>query len=105
MKVIIKEQECGYLMKNGRFQKLLPAGKYTYFKKLGYEVLTVPMTGEVKTSGIPIEVLMKCPDFASRVAKAKLPDTSIALRFVNGAYCEVLTKRISGMCLNPTNSR
>ncbi len=92
MKVIIKEQECGYLMKNGRFQKLLPAGKYTYFKKLGYEVLTVPMTGEVKTSGIPIEVLMKCPDFASRVAKAKLPDTSIALRFVNGAYCEVLTK-------------
>lgn len=91
MRIIIKEQDCGFLLKNGRFQKLLLAGRYTYFKELGYEVLTVPMTGQVKTNGIPIEVLLKCPDFASRVVKAELPDTSIAIRFVNGAFKEVLT--------------
>lgn len=91
MKIIIKEQECGYLIKNGQFQKLLLAGKYTYFKKFGYEVLTVPMKGQVKTCDIPIEILMKCPEFSKRVVKAELPDTSIALRFVNGAYREVLT--------------
>ena len=34
MKIMIKEQECGYLMKDGRFQKVLLAGKYTYFKRL-----------------------------------------------------------------------
>ena len=91
MQVMIKDQECGYLIKNGRFQKLLLAGKYTYFKRLGYEVLVVPMNGQVKTQDIPMEVLLKCPEFASRVVKAELPDTSIALRFVNGAYREVLT--------------
>lgn len=91
MQVIIKEQECGYLMKNGQFQKLLLAGKYTYMSWLGYTVSVVPMKGLVKTQDIPMEVLLKCPAFASRVVKAELPDTSIALRFVNGAYREVLT--------------
>lgn len=91
MKIIIKEQECGYLMRDGCFQKLLFAGKYTYFKRLGYEVTVVPMTGQVKNAGIPMEILMQCPEFAARVKKLQLPDTSIALRFVNGAYREVLT--------------
>lgn len=88
----IKDQECGYLLKDGRFVKILTAGKYTYAKALGYEVLTVPMTGEVNTCQIPEEILMKDPEFASRVVKAALPDTSIALHFVNKAYRDVLTK-------------
>ena len=29
-KYIIKEQECGYLMKDGRFVELLTAGRYSY---------------------------------------------------------------------------
>lgn len=91
MKIMIKDQECGYLMKNGRFQKLLLPGRYTYFKQLGFSVSIVPMTGQVDTGGIPIEVLMACPDFASRVVRAKLPDTSIALHLVNGAFRQVLT--------------
>ena len=53
MKYLIKEQQCGYLMKNGKFIKLLTAGKYRYPRALGYEVLTVDMTGEVDCSGIP----------------------------------------------------
>ena len=91
-KYTIKEQECGYLMKNGKFVKLITAGRYTYAKFLGYEVLKVPMSGEVNTCGIPEDVLMKDADFASRVVKAVLPDTSIAIRFVNNAFKEVLTK-------------
>ena len=46
-KYIIKEQECGCLMKDGRFVEMLTAGKYSYLDMLGYEVQTVPMTGEV----------------------------------------------------------
>ncbi len=91
MKIIIKDQECGYLMKNGRFDRFLTPGKYTYFKNFGYSVSVVPMTGKVDTAGIPMEVLMACPDFASRVVKAALPDTSIAIHFVNGAFRQVLT--------------
>ena len=37
-KYIIKEQECGYLMKDGRFVELLTAGRYSYLNMLGYEV-------------------------------------------------------------------
>ncbi|MDO5418042.1 MAG: slipin family protein, partial [Lachnospiraceae bacterium] len=92
MRWTIKEQECGYLMKNGRFQKLLTAGRYTYLKQLGYDVTVVPMTGPVNMAGLPADVLMACPDFAKRVVKAQLPDTSIAIRFVNGTFREVLTR-------------
>ena len=91
-KYIIKEQECGCLMKDGRFVEMLTAGKYSYLDMLGYEVQTVPMTGEVRTCQIPEEILMKDEKFASRVVKAVLPDECIALRFVNKAYREVITK-------------
>ena len=50
------------------------------------------MTGAVNTCGIPEEILMKNPEFASRVVKNVLPDTSIAIRFVNGAFREVVCK-------------
>ena len=51
---IIKEQECGYLMKNGKYEKLLTAGRYTYPAFLGYEVLKTTMTGEVNTRHFPL---------------------------------------------------
>lgn len=79
-------------MKNGRFIKVLTAGKYSYLKVSGYEVNIVPMTGEVKTCGIPEEILMMDTVFAARVVKAKIPDACIAIRFVNKAYREVLTQ-------------
>lgn len=82
-KYIIKEQECGCLMKDGRFVEMLTAGKYSYLNMLGYEVRTVPMTGEVRTCQIPEEILMKDEKFASRVVKAALPDECIALWFAN----------------------
>ena len=83
---IIKEQECGYLCRNGKFLRLLTAGKYTYPRAFGYTVEIVPMTGEVKTCGIPEEILMQDKGFSSRVVKAVIPDECIALRFVNKAY-------------------
>ena len=89
---IIKEQEAGYLCRNGKFLRLLAAGKYTYPKALGYDVQIVTMSGEVKTCGIPENILMQDKEFSARVVKAAVPDECIAIRFVNGAYKEVLTK-------------
>lgn len=91
MKYIIKEQECGYLLKDGRFCRLLTAGKYYYIGKMGYEVKIVPMTGAVDTCGIPAEILLKDPEFASRVILTEISDTCLGIRFVGGTYCEVLT--------------
>lgn len=91
-KYMIKDQECGYLTKNGRYIKLLTAGSYSFLKSRGYHVDIVPMTGEVKTCGIPEEILMQDKAFAVRVVKNTLPDECIAIRFVNKAYREVITK-------------
>lgn len=91
-KYTIKENECGYLTKNGRFVKILTAGTYHFLNRSGYLVQITEMRDGVNTFGIPEEILMKDQGFASRVVKAALPDTSIALRFVNGAFKEVLTK-------------
>ncbi len=91
MKYIIKDQECGYLMKDGRYERLLTAGRHRYAKSLGYEVTVVPMTGVVKTGGIPKEVLLRDQEFAARIAHVEIPDECLALRFVNNAYREVLS--------------
>ena len=88
----INENECGYLIRRGRFEKLLTVGTYYFLSLSGCEVKIVPMTGAVNTYGIPEEILMKNPEFASRVVKNVLPDTSIAIRFVNGAFREVVCK-------------
>jgi hypothetical protein len=88
----INENECGYLIRRGRFEKLLTVGTYYFLSLSGCEVKIVPMTGAVNTCGIPEEILMKNPEFASRVVKNVLPDTSIAIRFVNGAFREVVCK-------------
>lgn len=90
MKYIIKEQECGYLLKNGVLEKLLFAGKYNLFSWMGYELKIVSMTGKVDTQGLPAELLMKHPEFASRVVWVRIPDTCIGLHMVNGAYKQVL---------------
>lgn len=91
MRYIIKEQECGYLLKNGVFRALLTAGKYRYMKEFGYEVKVVPMTGSVDTCKIPVDILMKHAEFAKRVKRIAVPDECIAIHFVNKAYKAVIT--------------
>lgn len=90
MKYIIKEQECGYLLKNGILEKLLFAGKYQLFSWMGYELKIVPMIGKVNTQGLPVDVLMKRPEFSSRVVRVQIPDSCIAIHMVNGVCRQML---------------
>lgn len=91
MKYIIKEQECGYLLKDGKLHGFLTAGCYHYINRLGYEVKIVPMTGIVDTCGIPADILMKNNAFSDRVIRINIPDECLGIRFVNQAFKEVLT--------------
>lgn len=90
MKYVIKEQECGYLLKNGVLEKLLFAGKYNLFSWMGYELKIVSMTGEVDTQGMPAKLLMERPEFASRVLQVRIPDDSIGIHTVDGVFRQVL---------------
>ena len=90
MKYILKEQECGYLMKNGILKEILFAGKQNVASWRGYELKTVSMMGKVDTGGLPVEVLMQRPEFEKRVLRVQIPDSCIGFHMVNGVYREVL---------------
>ena len=42
MKYEINQNQCGFLMKHGRFIKMLFCGTYHYMKSLGYQVEMEP---------------------------------------------------------------
>ena len=78
MKYLIKEQECGYLLKNGILQGLLFAGKHTIHSFLGYELRIVSMMGKVDTKKLPTELLMRQPEFASGWCGCVFPIIALA---------------------------
>ncbi|MCI8374740.1 MAG: slipin family protein [Lachnospiraceae bacterium] len=90
MKYFIKEQECGYLLKNGMLQGLLFAGKHTIHSFLGYELRIVSMVGKVDTKKLPAKLLMEQPEFAKRVVRVRIPDHCIGIHLVDGIYKEIL---------------
>ena len=90
MNYVIKEQECGYLLKNGIFKKMLFAGKYTFYSWMGYDLKIVSMTGRVDTQGLPVELLMKNPEFQSRVLRILIPDHCIGMHRVNDVYQQMI---------------
>ncbi len=90
MKYLIKEQECGYLLKNGILEGLLFAGKHQIFPFLGYELRIVSMMGKVDTKKLPVELLMRQPEFAKRVVRVRIPDHCIGIHMVDGIYKQVL---------------
>ena len=59
MKVIIKENEVGFVTKNGMFDRLITAGKYYFSKTLGYQVHIEEMLGELNFMDIPYQILEK----------------------------------------------
>lgn len=91
MKVIIYENERGYLFRNGSFIKFLGPGKYGYLGFLGYTVTKVRIEGAVHTNDIDINVLMKDKDFAESITRVSVPDNKIALHYVDDRLIGALT--------------
>lgn len=92
MKYLIKEQECGYLLKNGILEGLLFAGKHQIFSCFGYELRVVSMIGRVDTGELPVELLMGQSEFAGRVVRVQIPDNCIGFHMVDGIFREVLVE-------------
>ena len=45
MKYQINQNQCGFLLKDGRFARTLYCGTYHFVKALGYEVVVEDMEG------------------------------------------------------------
>lgn len=90
MKVIVNENERGFLFKNGKFKKMLIPGKHsvstvfgeTYFKTAIYRIVNI--------KEVDMNVLLKDKNFADSVTKVEVPDLFLALHYEDGRMLDTL---------------
>ena len=63
MKYIIRDDQAGFVLKNGVFQKMVTAGIYHFSQMAGYTVVVKKMLGEVNFPDVPYQILSKDPAF------------------------------------------
>ena len=92
MKKVIAENRRGYLVKDGKFVRLLGPGAHRISSWFGEEtVLEVNLTDKVDQAGLDLSVLRRDSDFAAQTAGVVVPDESLALRYVDGRLFGALT--------------
>lgn len=84
MKYMIKDNQAGFVLKNGVFQKMITSGTYYFSKLLGYHVEIEEMTGEVDYLDVPYQVLSKDFAFLNATVHMEIPDGSIGFLYING---------------------
>lgn len=87
-KIIINENQKGFLFKNGKFIKLLDAGKYRIFgdKRIEISCLDQPLGSEQ----CALDTLLSDGAIADRVSVVEVSDMQLALHFVNGKFSSAL---------------
>ena len=79
MKIIINENERGFLFRNGVYRKMLTPGKHYIKGFLGETYARVSVTKPVAVANADIAVLLRDRAFAESVAHIDVPDGFIAL--------------------------
>lgn len=83
-KIIVNENQRGFLFENGKFVKMLSSGKHYIFAKNTVE--TVNTDSAVSSAYASVETLLENDDVKNSVAVVEVPDNHIALHFVNGNF-------------------
>ena len=103
-KMIINENQKGFLFKNGKCIKLLDAGKYHLFG--GKEIEISNLEQPIVCNRCALETLLADKAIADQVAVVEVGDEELALHYVNGKFSSVLRhgkyacKVTSSECLN-----
>ncbi len=84
MKYIIKDNQAGFVIKNGVFVKMITTGTYHFAKIAGYEVEIEEMSGELAYAGIPYQILAKDTAFLNSTVHIEIPDGFAGFIYVNG---------------------
>jgi len=96
MKIIINENERGFLFKNGTYRKMLTPGKYRVKRMFGETFARVSVSKPVEVPNADIAVLLRDKKFAENVARVDVPDGYIAVHMEDkriagtlqpGTYC------------------
>ncbi len=86
---IIKQNEKGYLFKNGRFVRCLDAGKYHTFMSRQIEVR--PLDAPLGSVNCNIETLLANKVTAANTTQVTVGDEQLAFHFVDGKYRDCLS--------------
>ncbi|MCL1808492.1 MAG: slipin family protein [Clostridiales bacterium] len=90
MKVVINENERGFIFKNGRFLRMVEPGKHRVSSLFGETCLKTEISKEATVKGIDINVLLRDEKFSSSITKIEVPDVHCALHFEDGRVAEAL---------------
>ena len=89
-KIIINQNQKGFLFKNGKYVKLLTAGKY--YIGGGKTVEVLDETNRILLKNCGLEILLADKAVSGIVTTVEVADTELALHFVNGQFDSVLRR-------------
>ena len=87
-KIIINENQRGFLFKNGKYIKMLEAGKY--YLSGGTEIEISDIDAPIASKKCSLETLLADKNVAERVAVTEVGDLELALHYVNGKFSSAL---------------
>ncbi len=87
-KIIINENQRGFLFKNGKYIRMLDAGKYYLYG--GREIEASALDRPIISAKCSLETLLKDEKVAENVAVVEVGDQELALHYVNGKLSSVL---------------
>lgn len=99
-KIIINENQRGFLFKNGKYVKMLTAGKYYASKNSEIEV--VCLDEPIRSVNCSLETILHDEAVLENVSVVEVNDMELALHFVNGNFSSVLKqgKHAFWSCVN-----
>lgn len=89
-KVVINEKQKGLLFKNGKFIKLLDAGKYYLLGDRQIERLNLDEM--LESENCALDTLLQNKQIAEQTSVIEVEDQQMALHYVNGKFVQVLKK-------------
>ena len=86
MKIVINENQRGLVYENGKFVKLLTAGKYRFFKNKNVDIVSELV--RINTTVCSLDTLLENDEFKNAVEVYEIKENELGLRFINGRFVE-----------------
>ena len=91
-KIIINENQRGLLFKNGKYVKLLDAGKHYISGGKRIETVSVDPRALLFSTSCPIDTLLADENIAKAVSVVEIGDEQYALHYINGKFDAIFTE-------------
>ena len=84
MRYMIRDNQAGFVIKNGVFQKMITAGTWHFPRIAGYTVVIEEILNELDYQEVPYQVLSRDAAFLNATVHTEIPDGSVGFIYMNG---------------------